>query len=591
MKTSIRNIFKHSFSITWLKKLDKLPIRLRVIVSFSIVLLLLIVMSTVMYSKMRAVSNNDQQVMDLFLPIVIEANAINNDMLQTSKHVNELATTTMSVSQKILTDEINLPLSNIEESKQELQALIDQFEDQQLKENYQTFLDQWTKYKEIVDNVITASANGNMDVAQDETYKGEAYFDRANHSMLSIVSNVEQQINDRVHTSVQLNKQGTNWIFIISIGSILLTIGLIYFTVIMITKPLSTISDQVEKVASGDFTVAPLEQKTQDELGKLTSNFNGMTTSLREVLKDVIHTITHVTETADQITHSANETKAGVEQVATSVEKVSSDTSHQLESISAINQHMSETAVDMEEVEGHIVTVNSLSDTANKKAKYGQKDIDRIISNVMEMESSVHSSVNKLNSLVDKTNEIDSIVSVIHDVSTQTNLLALNAAIEAARAGEHGQGFAVVADEVKKLATQSADATDKISSILQSIQSETAETVDSMQITSESTAKGKELIIQAGKNFEQIVTSTTSVSEQAKIVAQHIERVTERTKNVVKTMQSVSEVSSQNTANVQTVAGISEETNAAMEEVTEAFLRLSKMSEQLNNKVNKFSVD
>ena len=94
--------------------------------------------------------------------------------------------------------------------------------------------------------------------------------------------------------------------------------------------------------------------------------------------------------------------------------------------------------------------------------------------------------------------EMSGIVRIIQDIANQINLLALNATIESARAGEAGKGFAVVASEVKNLATQVAQATDKISEEINSMQTISSDVVHSLATIKNS--------------IEQVQASVTSVA-------------------------------------------------------------------------------
>lgn len=90
-----------------------------------------------------------------------------------------------------------------------------------------------------------------------------------------------------------------------------------------------------------------------------------------------------------------------------------------------------------------------------------------------EIASSTQEMTTNTQDVMRSTNEINSVMSIITNISDQTNLLALNASIEAGRAGEQGRGFAVVADEVRKLAEESKgavrDTNDKIKEVINKI--------------------------------------------------------------------------------------------------------------------------
>lgn len=193
--------------------------------------------------------------------------------------------------------------------------------------------------------------------------------------------------------------------------------------------------------------------------------------------------------------------------------------------------------------------------------------VRRVRTEIVEAASASRHTAGSVQALDETARAIGEVVNLIRDIAAQTNLLALNATIEAARAGEAGRGFAVVAAEVKSLASQTADATDRIVSQVGAIQGATSEVVGAIQ---------------------NIATRMGAIESFANSVATSIEQQAIATGEIASGVAMASTSALSVSSDLSVLADSVEETGRSAEQVRHAAGEVSAQAKRLDSTVDQF---
>ena len=353
-------------------------------------------------------------------------------------------------------------------------------------------------------------------------------------------------------------------------------------------KPLDALTQSAQHIANGDLTKTIPAVTAKDEVGVLTTVFSKMAANLQRIL-------TAVNESSERVAASSEELLVNAEQSATSGQQVG-ETIRQIAVHSHVQQtQMYETIAALQEVTTgiqHVASaaedVTSVSTHAQQNAENGKAYIAKAVEQMDDIDEAVQQSLHTVEQLTHESAQIEQFVTAITQIADQTNLLALNAAIEAARAGEAGKGFAVVADEVRKLAEQSNSSAEQIVSLIGSLQNGIHAMTNNMQHVSTKVHAGVVGVTETGKSFEEILHTTSEVSNQIMSVSAVAEQMSASAQQMFATFETLQHAAATTTANTVQSASVVKQQTSMMHDITNSAQQLALLAEELNNEVNKF---
>jgi methyl-accepting chemotaxis protein len=396
---------------------------------------------------------------------------------------------------------------------------------------------------------------------------------------------VTEIINENVENGHSITRQ---LIAIFILVTILLVVS-VFILSRTIIKPIQALMELLKRTQKGDLTVRATAIST-NELGQLNVAYNETMESLVHVLHDTKRSANEVDAVSNELASNVEETTATLDHVAKAVQEITTSAELTQQHIEENGYVIRKVKSDVMEIEQRIDDVLQLSELNFKHSEDGAHIVEENLMQMQNITQSVQLSNDRVISLVEKTAQINTVLTTINAISAQTNLLALNAAIEAARAGEHGKGFAVVADEVRKLAEQSLTATKSISSIIEQIQQNGTDTVEVMQNVTKEVQEGLLKSEQTSEKFADIMNVTLAVTPKMEAVTQAVQTISNGFEQIEINSKNVLEMATNNALASESVTAAVQQQAATMEEISGSTSNLAHTADELTATIERFKI-
>ncbi len=375
----------------------------------------------------------------------------------------------------------------------------------------------------------------------------------------------------------------------VCLAVVLLVILIGFIATKAVNVPTRQLKSLLKRAEQGDFT-ANASYVAHDELGEVVLSYNQMVTEVKHLLHTVTDSAYEVEEMTGKLQGSSEQSSTTTLKIAKDVQSISDSTAASTSKLASNTASLEEVLNDVQVILEKVQVVESFAHQTARDAESGTEIVQANLMQMQVIKQAVEKSNTAIFNLVERASSIDQMIEVIEKITAQTNLLALNASIEAARAGEHGKGFAVVANEVRKLAEQTVQSTQTITSIVQNIHLDSSYAVQMMKGVLLATEKGVAVTGQTATSFDQILEKVHTIKPYMMEVSATVQEIATHTQKVSEDAVMLTAISDTNAVSTKHVATLTADQLTAQQQFHNYIKELRKVSKVLQIAVKRFSI-
>lgn len=553
--------------------LKNMKIRSRLLISYLLITVLLLIVGIVSIVMLQQESNRLQEFY--------------NQQFQTVENALDIRRTVFAVRGNIISSIVEYNEETVDSAKSDFQSLYTLLDG--LKGTYQGDMSQLTQIEQNLNSAepalsqVTDLAKQQQDDEALTLYKSnyKPYMDETRDILVSVGETAQKNALNKVEDGARLARIADIIVIVMICFAVVVSVILALAMSNSIRKPVEEIRQVAANMAQGQMDI-DITYHSADELGEMAENMRKLTGIVRDIVGDVDYCMNELaqgnftvvskqqeayvgdysgilkamrimkasmSDTLSQIEIAADQVNAGGDQVSSGSQALAQGATEQASSVQELAATIQDVSGQVESTASHARTAKSENDHTHQQIGVCSGDMNALMEAMGKIES--HS------------NEISKVINTIEDIAFQTNILALNAAVEAARAGVAGKGFAVVADEVRSLASKSAKAAKSTAALIEDTVSAVKEGLDLSQETSQA--------------LQTVVESSQKVLEAVNLISS-------ATEDEANSLSQISAAVDQISSVVQTNSATAEESAAASEE-------LSGQANVLKQLVNRFRLD